>query len=187
MRIEESIIDNGFHEVTIKTVRTYTTEEALRVFKQIVSESKYLYSDFKVAMSMEAGDMSKLLAEGCFSDNKWLIGAYVNNVCVGGVMLTRDDNKLKSHRGTVHIALLKDYQEKGIGRLLLSKAIHVAKDANIQYIEANVITANVQAVRLFSNFDFHKEAYITNDILKDHQYYDTYLMIKNLNEEVYHD
>lgn len=42
MIIKENTIDNGCVNVTIKTIRTSLTEEALSVFKTIAYESKYL-------------------------------------------------------------------------------------------------------------------------------------------------
>ena len=183
MIIKENTIDNGCVNVTIKTIRTSLTEEALSVFKTIAYESKYLQIKTADVVDMQNYDMAKLLAEGCFSNNKWLIGAYVDDMCIGGVMLTRDKNDLRSHRGEVHIALLQEYQQKGIGNLLLHTALKVAKEAGIKFVEANVLTTNIQAIKLFQNLGFQQVAYINDYILKDHQYYDTYYMIKNLNAE----
>ena len=71
MIIKENTIDNGCVNVTIKTIRTSFTEEALSVFRTIAYESKYLQIKTADVVTMQNYDMAKLLAEGCFSNNKW--------------------------------------------------------------------------------------------------------------------
>lgn len=75
-----------------------------------------------------------------------------------------------------YIAVLKEYQKKGIATKLLDYAIKDIKSNNCENISLEVETNNIAAINLYSKFNFK-----TKTIRKN--YYDSknaYLMVKEL-------
>lgn len=84
MIIKENTIDNGCVNVTIKSVRTSLTEDALTVFKTIANESKYLQIKTADIVDMQNYDMVK---DNCISKPSFICTNDVNHI---GVSLEGD-------------------------------------------------------------------------------------------------
>lgn len=80
------------------------------------------------------------------------------------------------------IAVIKDYWNKGIGRIMMQECIDWCKEKGVEQLELEVVTQNNRAVSMYKNLGF--EIYGTmKHALKysDETYADEYYMILFLN------
>lgn len=84
------------------------------------------------------------------------------------------------HRGRLGMGLLKDFRGQGIGGLLLSSTIEMAKLFGLEKIELNVYSSNEFAIRLYKKFGFSEEGLIRHYRKLDGQYFDSVAMAKFL-------
>lgn len=88
-----------------------------------------------------------------------------NETTLGYVLLFKinfADNPFQYSRSFVlldHILVLKNYQGKGVGKLLLETTFSFAKENNIDFVELNHWTQNDSARKFFSNnkFEYYNE------------------------------
>ena len=86
-----------------------------------------------------------------------IILALLDDKTVGAVWLTHDFRRLYIH----HMAVLPEFQHQGIGKLLLTEALKVAKELKYQ-AKLEVNADNINAYKLYQSFGFEPlEAYHT--------------------------
>ena len=91
------------------------------------------------------------------SDTNYLIAVYVNNEIVGNCMLSFFRNIKTRHRGTIGIAITKEYRGMGIGSLLFDEMINIAKNRDgVTQLELGVIKDNLVAKKLYIHKGFVK-------------------------------
>lgn len=109
-----------------------------------------------------------------------LDGRIIANCSVGLIQ----DKKRYLHRAAMGIAVVKDYWNKGIGRIMMQECINWCKEKGVEQLELEVVTQNTRAVSMYKNFGF--EIYGTmKHALKysDGTYADEYFMILFLLED----
>lgn len=52
------------------------------------------------------------------------------------------------------IAVLKDYWDKGIGKIMMQECINWCKENNVEQLELEVITQNNRAISMYKSFGF---------------------------------
>ncbi|CAN5441285.1 GNAT family N-acetyltransferase [soil metagenome] len=93
----------------------------------------------------------------------------------GGIILVKDDNEYIGCVGirkiTLEIGELKRmyvkplYQKKGIGKVLLQKALMLAKDCNYQKLQLDTLNYMIPAINLYKQNGFYEiPAYYFNPI-----------------------
>jgi len=86
-----------------------------------------------------------------------IILAQLDDITVGAVWLTHDFRRLYIH----HMAVLPEHQHQGIGKLMLTEALNVAKELKYQ-VKLEVNEDNIIAYNLYQSFGFEPlEAYHT--------------------------
>lgn len=89
-----------------------------------------------------------------------------------------------THVGNLGIGLLAEYRHKGIGSVLLQKALEHAKERNnLEKVELEVFESNINAIRLYEKFGFQHEGKRINSRKLDGKYDNIVLMGKWLLEE----
>lgn len=82
------------------------------------------------------------------------------------------------HRGSLSIAIRKEYCSIGLGRALMDKALALAKEKGYEQIELGVFAENIQAIALYESMGFVKCGRIPHAFrLKDGTYFDEELMM----------
>ncbi|HHY25741.1 MAG TPA: GNAT family N-acetyltransferase [Desulfitobacterium dehalogenans] len=72
------------------------------------------------------------------------------------------------HQGWVmDIAVLEEYRNHGIGKVLMEEAEAYCREKGIQYLGLAVSSHNVQALRLYQNLGFAEERKLMVKVLKD--------------------
>lgn len=85
-------------------------------------------------------------------DSKYIV-AKLNNVILGfgGIWKSVDDIHI------TNIVVRKDYRNKHIGSIILSKLIEISKlENNIKELTLEVNSNNIPAIKLYENFNFKK-------------------------------
>ena len=110
------------------------------------------------------------------SINSVMILAKDGNKIVGMVSLSGESKVRIKHRSNLGISVLKEYWHQGIGSSLLAAAIGYAIENDIEIIELEVITTNVNAIKLYEKFGFETIGIYENYFKIDDEYYDAQLM-----------
>lgn len=85
----------------------------------------------------------------------------------------------RSHVGSLGMAVRRDVQGQGIGKLLLAAAIDLADDwYNVRRLELEVYTDNTPAVRLYQSFGFEVEGTMRAYAFRLGEYVDAYAMAR---------
>ncbi len=62
----------------------------------------------------------------------------------------------------INIAVRKEARRKGIGTMMLKKAVNIAEEKNIPLLVLEVRESNIQAINLYKKFGFHTIRTIDN-------------------------
>lgn len=97
---------------------------------------------------------------------------------IGNVSVYSLSDRMKMrHRACLGIAIRKEYQSKGLGKILLAEGILTAKNAGYTQIELGVFSDNEKALRLYEKSGFEKWGRTKNAFrLKDGTYRDEIIM-----------
>lgn len=80
------------------------------------------------------------------------------------------------HRGTLGMAVLRDYRRRGIGSRLLSAALMKARGIGLTRVELEVRADNIAALQLYRKFGFTREATVHHAVSLDGEYFDAIRM-----------
>lgn len=85
----------------------------------------------------------------------------------------------RSHVGSLGMAVRRDLQGQGIGRLLMAAAVDLADNwYNLRRLELEVYTDNSRAIRLYQSFGFEIEGTMRAFGFRLGQYVDAYKMAR---------
>ena len=172
-------LKNGFEVI----LRSPEKEDAYNLIQQIISvasSTDYLLStpsDFQHYLD----DISKEEAfiEWSKTDSGYWLIACVEDKIVANCSLRFYKHEKDKHRGSIGIAITKEYQSMGIGSLMFDEMIKLAKNTpGVEQIELDVIDKNEKAMRLYSSKGFVKTGTIPHQLkLKDGSYLDGITMV----------
>lgn len=113
------------------------------------------------------------------NQNNFTLGAFDGNQLVGMVTLIHEQHSKLRHRATI-VAMYVDTEMhgRGIGKALLSEAIHITKTIpEIEQIYLSVEAKNEPAKRLYSSLGFKVYAYEERAMKYDGKYLDEEHMV----------
>ena len=181
---KEFTLKNGLKVV----VRSPEKEDALDLIKQIISvagSTDFLLSapsDFQSYLD----DIKKEedFIEWSKTDSGYWLIVCANNQIVANCSLRFNKHEKDKHRGTIGIAIIKDYQSMGIGSLLFDEMIKIAKQTpGIEQIELDVVDNNEKGLRLYKSKGFVETGKIPHQLkLKDGTYLNGLTMVLFLNK-----
>ncbi|WP_124042162.1 GNAT family N-acetyltransferase [Clostridium perfringens] len=87
-------------------------------------------------------------------------------------------NLRKKHVGVITLMVNSDYQNKGIGSLLMDKLINLSESLNIIRLELCVFRDNYKAINLYKKFGFKEEGIKIKSALKNGEYADEIIMAR---------
>lgn len=79
-----------------------------------------------------------------------LDGRIIANCSVGLIL----NKERYLHRAAMGIAVLKDYWNKGIGKIMMQECINWCKEKGVEQLELEVVTQNNRAVSMYKSFGF---------------------------------
>ena len=110
--------------------------------------------------------------------NQYWYVAEENGKVIGLGILMNHGNLRKKHVGVITLMVNSDYQNKGIGSLLMDKLINLSERLNIIRLELCVFRDNYKAINLYKKFGFKEEGIKIKSALKNGEYVDEIIMAR---------
>ncbi|HBI6989298.1 GNAT family N-acetyltransferase [Clostridium perfringens] len=110
--------------------------------------------------------------------NQYWYVAEENGKVIGLGILMNHGNLRKKHVGLITLMVNSDYQNKGIGSLLMDKLINLSESLNIIRLELCVFRDNYKAINLYKKFGFKEEGIKVKSALKNGEYADEIMMAR---------
>ena len=107
----------------------------------------------------------------------WYV-AEENGKVIGLGILMNHGNLRKKHVGVITLMVNSDYQNKGVGSLLMDKLINLSESLNIIRLELCVFRDNYKAINLYKKFGFKEEGIKVKSALKNGEYIDEIMMAR---------
>ena len=111
-------------------------------------------------------------------NNQYWYVAEEDGKVLGLGILMNHGNLRKKHVGVITLMVNSDYQNKGIGSLLMDKLINLSESLNIIRLELCVFRANYKAINLYKKFGFKEEGIKIKSALKNGEYADEIMMAR---------
>jgi len=159
---------------TVVNIREATPDDAqelINLFKKIGSKTSFLLMDhlgLDISVEKEKEYLSKANGE---ITTKYFI-AIINNKIVGNCGIKGHDNYKTKHNVNLSIAILNEYSNKGLGKLLLEHTINYARiTQEVKNIFLEVREDNIYAIKLYENIGFVKCGSMPNKVFENGKYY----------------
>ena len=110
--------------------------------------------------------------------NQYWYVAEENGKVIGLGILMNHGNLRKKHVGVITLMVNSDYQNKGVGSLLIDKLINLSESLNIIRLELCVFRDNYKAINLYKKFGFKEEGIKIKSALKNGEYVDEIIMAR---------
>lgn len=110
--------------------------------------------------------------------NQYWYVAEENGKVIGLGILMNHGNLRKKHVGVITLMVNSDYQNKGIGSILMDKLINLSESLNIIRLELCVFRDNYKAINLYKKFGFKEEGIKVKSALKNGEYIDEIMMAR---------
>ncbi|WP_096515579.1 GNAT family N-acetyltransferase [Clostridium perfringens] len=110
--------------------------------------------------------------------NQYWYVAEENGKVIGLEILMNHGNLRKKHVGVITLMVNSDYQNKGVGSLLMDKLINLSESLNIIRLELCVFRDNYKAINLYKKFGFKEEGIKVKSALKNGEYIDEIMMAR---------
>ena len=115
------------------------------------------------------------------SQSSIMILCEIDGRIAGNCQLSRKVKQKNSHRGSVAIALYKEFWNLGIGTAMFQEMITVAKSWGLMQLELEVIEGNTRAMALYQKMGFEVTGFTPNAIrLADGTLLKEFIMVKRL-------
>lgn len=111
-------------------------------------------------------------------NNQYWYVAEEDGKVIGLGILMNHGNLRKKHVGVITLMVNSDYQNKGIGSLLMDKLIILSESLNIIRLELCVFRDNYKAINLYKKFGFKEEGIKVKSALKNGEYIDEIMMAR---------
>lgn len=114
-------------------------------------------------------------------ENSTLLVATIDNKIVGNLDIFGNQRKRLYHTGIIGMGIHNDWQNKGIGSLLLQNAIDWStNNKHLEILTLEVYASNKVAVHLYEKFDFEHSGRVHNFFHQDGMYLDKLNMVNYL-------
>ena len=116
------------------------------------------------------------------ADNNLLLVVEANGSIIGNIDTTTHKRKMLSHTGFVGMGIHQDWQNQGIGAIMINKTIEWSiKNPNIEILWLQVFSNNVKGIHLYNKCGFIENGRQKNFIKSENnEYFDNVIMTLNL-------
>lgn len=170
---------NGDH-VIIRSPGEGDAAAMVEYLKQTSAETEYLsrYPEEVETSPEEIVREAEFLKSMANSPCNMMIAAFLGNKVIGNISLNCVGERIKlRHRGSIGIAVLKEYWGLGLGHKLMEEAIQSAGMLGFELLELGVMDGNDNAIKLYLNMGFQEYGRMHDAFrMKDGRYVDEILM-----------
>lgn len=146
-------------QATVRSVLPSDAEAMLAFLKDTAGETDYLLRYPEECTEDVAGE-TRFLEAFCQSPNSAMLLCMVDGVPAGNVALQGNTRQKIRHRGSLALAVRKDYWGLGIATMLMETAISLAADCGMVYLELDHMDKNQRAGNLYRRLGFQEMARI---------------------------
>lgn len=152
------------------------SETMLQYLRTVCAETEYLLRTPEECTETE--DQERAFLEGMLaSDRQVMLAAFAGERVAGNAQISFQARQKTCHRAEVAIALTSEYWGRGLGRILLSELIALARERGVHQVELTVIEGNDRALALYKKLGFVITGEIPDAIrLSDGAYRKEYMM-----------
>lgn len=139
----------------MRSVLPSDAEAMLAFLKDTAGETDYLLRYPEECTEDVAGE-ARFLEAFCQSPNSAMLLCMVDGVPAGNVALQGNTRQKIRHRGSLALAVRKDYWGLGIATMLMETAISLAADCGMVYLELDYMDKNQRAGNLYRRLGFQE-------------------------------
>lgn len=165
--------------VTIREVKIKDAEKIIEYCKQISHESANLLrepEEVRMTLEFEQEFITRVLS----SNHEVMFSVWDKNHLISLAGFHGSDLNRISHRVSLGISVLKEYQAQGLGTKLMELLCEKAKMMGKTKIELDVRKDNLDAIHIYKKVGFIIEGSRKNGIKDKNKYIDLILMGKEL-------
>ena len=147
----------------------------LDFFVEVNKESKYLSREpHEVDMTLdeEMGYLDRISK----SENDCMLVVFDENSVVGTIGFHGSGLSRLKHKVSIGISVLSEYQNLGLGKIMMESILKKAKQYGKTKVELEVRIDNYNAIRLYEKFGFRNEGIRRHGFKVDGRYIDLLLM-----------
>lgn len=152
---EKTVLLKDGRQATVRSVLPSDAEAMLAFLKDTAGETDYLLRYPEECTEDVPGETSFLEAF-CQSPNSAMLVCVVDGVLAGNVALQGNTRQKIRHRGSLALAVRKDYWGLGIATMLMETAISLAADCGMVYLELDYMDKNQRAGNLYRRLGFQE-------------------------------
>ncbi|MCL4803022.1 MAG: GNAT family N-acetyltransferase [Anaerolineae bacterium] len=120
---------------------------------------------------------SRIIRDMGRAENSLFLVAESDGRIIGQLTLEGGRRRNVRHMATLGITVAEDWRDQGIGRQLMERAIHWARDGGIiRRIELHVFARNERAIHLYEKCGFVTEGRRRRAVIRDGEYLDDLVM-----------
>ena len=170
-------------EIEIREAIIDDAQKALDFFLKVNNESKNLSREpHEVKMTLQ--EEERFIKNRLESNNNCFFVAIHDGVIIGSATFGGNNLSRLSHRVSLGMSVLKEYNNLGIGSIFMETIIKKAKELQKLKIELEVRSDNYSAIHLYEKYGFKLEGVRRNGFNIDDKLIDLTLMGLELEEKL---
>jgi RimJ/RimL family protein N-acetyltransferase len=167
-------------EVRFKSPSAGEGEELLAYFKKLFEQSSQFLNYPSDHYSKQSAAFQESFIKNFSEDrHSFAIFAYIDNAVVGHIVIHNQGSERTQHRATLMMGVLEEWQNKGIGKLLLDLGIEESSKVSILCLELRVRDFNQPAIKLYNASGFTKIGIIEGAAKIDGVFVNEYIYVRN--------
>ena len=178
-KTKEIVLKDG-RKAILRSPEVSDAAQALEYLKITAAETPFLLRTPEEVTLTEEKE-ARFLAAIREDPSTLAIYCFVDGALAGNCQLSRKTKRKNCHRGSIGIALCREFWDLGIGSALFREMIDAAESWGLMQLELEVIEGNERAIALYRKFGFEIVGFTPNAIrMEDGRFVKEYLMIKPL-------
>jgi RimJ/RimL family protein N-acetyltransferase len=163
--------------ISIREATPADADQLIAYVLVLVDESELYIALSPGEFNLTVDEERELLEKYASSENSIFLIAEFNGEMIGNLNCLGGSRKATLHTTTLGMSVSREWRNKGVGSLLLDRAIQWARENPIlSRIELNVFVENTMAVHLYSKVGFQIEGRRRKSIFRGGKYHDDYVM-----------
>ena len=174
----ESKLKDG-RTVELREVKVTDASSLLEYFEIVNLESKNLLrepGEYTFTVHDERNFIRRVLK----SNNEYMAVVFFDDEIIGSIGFRSNHLKRITHRGSLGMSVRKDFNNLGLGSIMMEHIIEKAKEMEKTKLELEVRSDNINAIHLYEKFGFELEGTIKSGFFVDGKYVDLLFMGKLL-------
>jgi N-acetylglutamate synthase-like GNAT family acetyltransferase len=173
---KEVTLKDGF-SFTLRPMTKYDEDGLYRFFVTLAeTDRKYLRNDTQSRLLIE-----KWCRELNY-DKVLPILAEKDGKIIANATLHRETHGWSKHIGEIRMTIAPEYQQKGMGSLLVKEIVKLAEEAGLERVSAWVVASRDYVIKLFEQIGFVAVSTLKNYVksIHDKSYRDVVILVKDL-------